>query len=137
MINKLDSLKNLHSWGFNVMDFMEYQKDTEQELRECFRSKRVGVRTSIINPTAQVSSLPFFRNVSVEWALKLARKLVKNYQVIIYEWCPKEYSVLSGHVVLHGNYGSYEVFRGKGVVRDLVEDSELKVERGGKGIGKR
>jgi len=130
-MNKLQSLKNLKDWDFNVPNFIEYDRSwTVPKLLEKFGRSRLAVRSCLRNEGIVNFGCPFIYDIPAEDTQAFATKTFEQgYIVIIYEYVPKEWSLISGHIQFDVDLsGFYEVYRGTGVVRDIMTKTADEME---------
>ena len=131
-MNKLQSLKNLRDWDFNVPNFIKFDRSwTVPKLLEKFGRSRLAVRSCLRNAGIVNFGCPFIYDIPAEDAQAFAAKTFEQgFIVIVYEYVPKEWSLISGHIQYDIDLsGFYEIYRGTGVVRDIMTKSSEEMER--------
>ena len=127
-MNKLESLRNLRDWDFNVSDFVEYNSEwTLEKLKARFGDKRIGLRTCLKGGYREFN-MPFFKDMTLEEALPKAIELKKKYIVILYEYIHPDRSEISGNIQLNQDLsGQFDIFYGSGVVREVETRRDIGV----------
>ena len=127
-MNKVESLRKLKEWGFNVPPCKFINPGRYFTELPTLEFEHFGIRTAV---EGKGFSLPFIRNCPKESVPDHVNRLAREgYTVIISPWYPAEWSMFGGHVQIKAENDIYlEYVQGANIVRDVMASKDLQKVR--------